>query len=86
MIPLEWAEPPLPCGEPHCIAPITTPSKLSVIDVLRNGQPRTFRLNGEDEVFGNCWGVRHNPPATEPWPQNRDLDEATMHRLLEVSA
>ena len=36
-------------NNPLYSAYLTTPSKdrLSVIDVLRNGQPRTFRLNGE---------------------------------------
>ncbi len=64
----------------------TTPSKdrLSVIDVLRNGQPRTFRLNGEALRYIETAGVSGiTRQQLSHLPQDRDLDEATMHRLLE---
>ena len=70
-----------PCN-PLYSAYLTTPSKdrLSVIDVLRNGQPRTFRLNGEALRYLATAGVsgitRTEPLAPESGP-------ATMHRLLE---
>ena len=65
---------------------LTTPWKdrLSVIDVLRNGQPRTFRLNGEALKYLETAGVSGlTRRQLSHWPQDRDLDEATMHRLLE---
>ncbi len=65
---------------------LTTPSKdrLSVIDVLRNGQPRTFRLNGEALRYLETAGVSGiTRQQLSHLPQDRDLDEATMHRLLD---
>ena len=73
-------------NSPLYSAYLTTPSKdrLSVIDVLRNGQPRTFRLNGEALRYLATAGVSGiTCQQLSHWPQNRDLDEATMHRLLE---
>ena len=73
-------------NNPLYSAYLTTPSKdrLSVIDVLRNGQPRTFRLNGEALRYLATAGVSGiTRQQLSHWPQNRDLDEATMHRLLE---
>ena len=73
-------------NNPLYSADLTTPSKdrLSVIDVLRNGQPRTFRLNGEALRYLATAGVSGiTRQQLSHWPQNRDLDEATMHRLLE---
>ena len=64
---------------------LTAPSKdrLSVIDVLRNGQPRTFRLNGEALRYLETAGVSGiTRQQLSYWPQDRDLDDATMHRLL----
>ena len=52
--------------------------------MLRNGQPRTFRLNGEALRYLATAGVSGiTCQQLSHWPQNRDLDEATMHRLLE---
>ena len=73
-------------NNPLYSAYLTTPSKdrLSVIDVLRNGQPRTFRLNGEALRYLATAGVSGiTRQQLSHWPQNRDLDETTMHRLLE---
>ena len=56
-------------NNPLYSAYLTTPSKdrLSVIDVLRNGPASNLPAQWRGpEVFGNCWGVRHNLPATEP--------------------
>jgi hypothetical protein len=66
---------------------MTTPSKnrLSVLDVLRNGAPRRFRLNAEAlgymEQAGVSRKVRHKLGAL---PQDQDLDEATVHQLLDT--
>ncbi len=71
---------------PLYTAYLTTPSKdrLSVLDVLRNGQPRIFRLNGEALGYLEAAGVSSiTRQQLSYWPQDRDLDEATMHRLLE---
>jgi hypothetical protein len=65
---------------------LTTPSKdrLSVVDVLRNGQPRTFRLNGEALRYLETAGVSGiTRQQLRYWPQDWDVDEATMNRLLE---
>ena len=65
---------------------LTTPTKdrLSVIDVLCNGQPRMFRLNSE--ALGYLEAARVSGVTRQKLaylPQEQDLDEATMHRLLE---
>ena len=47
---------------------LTTPSK-DRLSVRRVAQRAASNLPAQwrgPEVFGNCWGVRHNPPATEP--------------------
>ena len=65
-------------NNPLYSAYLTTPSKdrLSVIDVLRNGQPRTFRLNGEALRYLATAGVSGiTRQQLSHWPQNRDLDE-----------
>jgi len=65
---------------------ITTEAKdrLSVIDVLRNGQPRSFRLNEEAlgylETAGVSWKTRQKLVYL-PWDQ--DLDEADLAGWLE---
>lgn len=64
----------------------TTESKarLSVIDVLHNGQPSSFRLNeealGHLETAGVSWLTRQ---TLRQLPQERDLDPATLQLLLE---
>ena len=73
-------------GNPLHTTYLTTPSKdrLSVIDVLRNGQPRTFRINGEALRHLETVGVSGiTRQQLSHWPQDRDLDETTMNRLLE---
>jgi len=57
--------------------------RLTIIDVLRNGQPRTFRLNAEalgylDQVHLSRITRQHLLQL--PWEQ--DLDEATLERWL----
>ena len=65
---------------------ITTEAKdrLSVIDVLRNGQPRSFRLNGEALGYLETAGVSgktRQKLVYLPWDQ--DLDEAHLEGWLE---
>ncbi|MCP4557310.1 MAG: transposase [Herbaspirillum sp.] len=66
---------------------MTTASKnrLSVLDVLRNGAPRRFRLNAEAlgymEGAGVSGKVRQKLGAL---PQDQDLDEATLQALLDT--
>ena len=65
---------------------LTTPAKdrLSVIDVLRNGQPRTFRLNAEALEYLETTGVSVvTRQKLTHLPQDQDLDQATIYRLLE---
>ena len=65
----------------------TTASKdrLSVLDVLRNLGPRTFRFNAEAfellHALGLAqWAIR----ALAAWPQEQDLHEAELSQLLET--
>lgn len=65
---------------------LTTPSKdrLSVIDVLRNGQPRIFRLNREALGYMEAAGVSGMTRQKLCYlPQEQDLDQTTIYRLLE---
>jgi len=71
---------------PLYTAYLTTPWKdrLSVLDVLRNGQPRAFRLNVEALGYLETAGVSGvTRQKLSDLPQEQDLDEATIHRLLE---
>jgi hypothetical protein len=64
---------------------LTTPGKdrLSVIDVLRNGQQRVFRLNAEALGYLETAGVSLvTRQKLSRLPQDQDLDQATMYRLL----
>ena len=58
--------------------------RLSVLDVLRNGRPRTFRLNADAlaqlEAVGIAQITRQRLLLAMPWEQ--DLDEGTIHALL----
>jgi hypothetical protein len=61
----------------------TSKDRLSVLDVLRGGQPRRFRLNAEalgylDRV--NVAQVTRQRVCALPW--NQDLDEPTLATLL----
>lgn len=64
----------------------TTPSKdrLSVLDVLRNGQPRTFRCNAEAlgalEQTGLSVATRH---TLAQLPREQDWDEASLRQWLQ---
>jgi hypothetical protein len=64
----------------------TTPSKdrLSVLDVLRNGQPRTFRCNAEAlgalEQMGLSVATHH---TLAQLPREQDWDEASLRQWLE---
>jgi hypothetical protein len=64
---------------------LTTPGKdrLSVIDVLRNGQPRVFRLNAEALGYLETTGVSQSiRQKLAQLSEEQDLDQATMYRLL----
>jgi hypothetical protein len=57
--------------------------RLSVIDVLRNGQPRVFRLNPEALGYLETAGVSQSTrQKLALLPQEQDLDQATLDRLL----
>ena len=65
---------------------LTTASKdrLTVIDVLHNGQPRRFRLNAEALGYLETAGVSGiTRQKLLHLPHHQDLDEVTMQRLLE---
>jgi hypothetical protein len=65
---------------------LTLPAKdrLSVIDVLRNGQPRLFRYNGDAEAWLEAAGVsRLTRHKLAYLPRDQDLDEPTLHRWLD---
>lgn len=67
---------------------ITTPAKdrLTVIDVLRNGQPRVFRLNAEALGYLETAGVsKVTRTQVARHLSEQDRDEATMHRWLDDS-
>lgn len=73
-------------GNPLYTTYLTTPSKdrLSVVDVLRNGQPRAYRLNGE--ALGYLETARVSSITRQQLShlsQDQDLDEAAVYRLLE---
>ena len=62
-----------------------TKERLAVLDVLRNGRPRVFRLNGE------ALGYLENVPlskaarqALQTWSSEQDRDEATFLAHLEA--
>ncbi|MCI0526424.1 MAG: transposase [Nitrospira sp.] len=66
---------------------VTTKSKdrLSILEVLRHGQPRVFRLNEEAlgylEIAGVSEGTRKK---VADLVEDRDLDEAAMEQLLDI--
>lgn len=65
---------------------VTTASKdrLTVIDVLHNGQPRRFRLNAEALGYLETAGVSGiTRQKLLHLPHHQELDEVTMQRLLE---
>lgn len=76
---------PLVCN-PLSTAYHTTPSKdrLSVLDVLRNGQPRTFRCNAEArgalEQMGLSVATHH---TLAQLPREQDWDEASLRQWLQ---
>jgi hypothetical protein len=64
----------------------TTPSKdrLSVLDVLRNGQPRTFRCNAEALGYWEQLGLSVATRQTlTRLPGDQNLDEASLRQWLE---
>jgi FtsZ-binding cell division protein ZapB len=64
---------------------LTLPAKdrLSVLDVLRNGQPRVFRYTAEAETWLEAAGVAASTRARlGGLPRDQDLDEATLHQWL----
>jgi transposase IS66 family protein len=66
---------------------ITTEAKdrLTVIDVLRGGQPRIFRLNGQAITYLEHAGVSAVTRQKLSYlPHNQDLDEATLQQLLDT--
>lgn len=67
---------------------ITTPAKdrLTIIDVLRNGQPRVFRLNAEALGYLETAGVsKVTRTKVAGLLSEQERDEATMHRWLDES-
>ena len=65
----------------------TLPSKdrLSVIDVLRNGQPRVFRYNADAETWLAAAGVSAvTRQKLTCLPRDQDLDAATLTHLLDT--
>jgi hypothetical protein len=66
---------------------LTTEAKdrLTIIDVLRNGQPRLFRLNAEAFGYLEQAGVSGiTRQKLSALPHDQDLDEATIQRLLDT--
>jgi hypothetical protein len=66
---------------------ITTEAKdrLTVIDVLRGGQPRIFRLNGEAITYLEQAGVSGVTRQKLSYlPHDQDLDEATLQQLVDT--
>ncbi len=66
---------------------LTLPSKdrLSVIDVLRNGQPRVFRYTADAEAWLEAAGVSTvTRRKLTSLPRDQDLDEATVTQLLDT--
>ncbi len=66
---------------------LTVPGKdrLSVIDVVRNGQPRVFRYTEDAEVWLEAAKVSQVTRTTlTHLPRDQDLDEATLTQWLET--
>jgi hypothetical protein len=66
---------------------LTLPAKdrLSVIDVLRNGQARVFRYNADAETWLDAAGVSTvTRRKLTCLPRDQDLDEATLTQLLDT--
>jgi hypothetical protein len=66
---------------------LTLPAKdrLSVIDVLRNGQPRVFRYNADAETWLAAAGVSQvTRQKLAHLPRDQDLDEAALQHLLDT--
>lgn len=61
-------------------------ARLAVLDLLRNGRPRTFRLNGDAlahlDYVGLARTTRQQLLRALPWDQ--ELDEPSMQRLLQT--
>jgi len=58
--------------------------RLSVLDVLRNLGPRTFRFNAEAFELAHVLGLPQWVIQTvRTWPQEQDLSEAAFTRLLD---
>jgi hypothetical protein len=59
--------------------------RLTIIDVLRGGQPRSFRLNAEAISYLEQAGVSAiTRQKLSGLPHETDLDEATLQRLLDT--
>jgi len=75
-------------GNPLYTAYRTSPSKarLAVLDTLRNGRPRSFRLNDDAlahlDALGLARATRQRLLLALPW--DHELDEPTMQTLLEA--
>jgi hypothetical protein len=66
---------------------VTLPAKdrLSVIDVLRNGQPRVFRYNADAETWLAAAGVSQvTRQKLTHLPRDQELDEVTLQHLLDT--
>ncbi len=65
---------------------LTLPGKdrLSVLDALRNGQPRSFRYTDDAEAWVEAAGVSQvTRTQLTHLPREQDMDEATVSRWLE---
>jgi hypothetical protein len=65
----------------------TTPAKdrLTILDVLRNGQPRTFRLDDDALAYLDTLGIAQvRRQQLLHLPRDQTLDEATLLRLLDA--
>jgi hypothetical protein len=64
----------------------STKARLSVLDTLRNGRARSFRLNGDAlahlDIVGLAHVTRHRLLLALPWDQ--ELDEPTLVTLLQT--
>lgn len=75
-------------GNPLYTAYRTTPSKarLAVLDTLRNGRARTFRLNDDALAHLDALGISQVTRARllQALPWERDFDDATMQQHLQA--
>ena len=58
--------------------------RLTVLDVLRNLQVRTFRVNAEAIAYLHVFGLaQRSVRNVQSWPQDQDFSAAELNRLLD---